>query len=147
MSPFLKKVYSVPLERFCGIFTMLKKKPGFNLITITFTENSNHGRGKFKNFLTRPSIVLPLHLKQTFLPIIWIFTEGEGDGIESRLTFEIFSTLCITENKKIKRKKKYKYLCNSYSAFIPSPWCCGIERIRFVRTTECSNLADFGIQL
>ena len=29
---------------------------------------------------------LPLHLKQTFPPIIWIFTEGEGDGIESRLS-------------------------------------------------------------
>ena len=28
--------------------------------------------------------VLLLHLKQTFPPIIWIFTEGEGDGIESR---------------------------------------------------------------
>ena len=25
-----------------------------------------------------PSNVLPLHLKQTFPPIIWIFTEGEG---------------------------------------------------------------------
>ena len=27
------------------------------------------------------------------LPIIWIFTEGEGDWIESRLPFKIFSTL------------------------------------------------------
>ena len=35
-----------------------------------------------------PSNVLPLHLKQTFPHIIWIFTEGEGDGIESRLTFK-----------------------------------------------------------
>ena len=34
-----------------------------------------------------------LHLKQTLPPIILIFTEGEGDGIESRLTFKIFSTL------------------------------------------------------
>ena len=39
------------------------------------------------------SNVLPLQLKQTFLPIIWIFTEGEGDGIKSRLPFKIFSTL------------------------------------------------------
>ena len=39
------------------------------------------------------SNVLPLHLRQTFSPIIWIFTEGEGDGIESRLPFKIFSTL------------------------------------------------------
>ena len=47
----------------------------------------------FKSLLTTPSNVLPLHLKQTFPPIIWIFTEGDGDGIESRLPFKIFSTL------------------------------------------------------
>ena len=34
-------------------------------------------------------------LKQTFPPIIWIFIEGEGDGIESRLPFKIFSTLLL----------------------------------------------------
>ena len=28
-----------------------------------------------------PSNGLPLHLKQTNPLIIWIFTEGEGDGI------------------------------------------------------------------
>ena len=39
-----------------------------------------------------PSNVLPLHLKQT---LIWIFTEGEGDEIESRLPFKIFFTLCV----------------------------------------------------
>ena len=27
-----------------------------------------------------------LHLKQSFPPMIWIFNEGEGDGIESRLS-------------------------------------------------------------
>ena len=37
--------------------------------------------------------VLPLHLKQTFPFIISIFTEGEGDGIKSRLPFRILSTL------------------------------------------------------
>ena len=42
-----------------------------------------------------PNNVLPLHLKQTFQPIIWIFTEGEGDEIESKLPFKIFSTLVI----------------------------------------------------
>ena len=47
----------------------------------------------FKSLLTTPSNVLPLHLKQTFPPTIWIFTEVEGDGIESRLPFEIFFTL------------------------------------------------------
>merc|ERR1719203_2565304 len=34
-----------------------------------------------------------LHLNQTFPPIDWVFTEGGGDGIESRLPFNIFSTL------------------------------------------------------
>ena len=48
---------------------------------------------KTKRVLTSPSNVLPLHLKQTFPPIIWIFTEGKGDGIGPRLPFKIFSTL------------------------------------------------------
>ena len=39
--------------------------------------------------------VLPLHLKQTFPPMIWIFTEG--DEIESWLPFKIFSTLIKSE--------------------------------------------------
>ena len=47
----------------------------------------------FKILLTMPSNVLPLHLKRTFPSMIWIFTEGEGDGIKSRLPFKIFSTL------------------------------------------------------
>ena len=47
----------------------------------------------FENLLKIPSDVLPLHLKQTFLPIIWIFNEGESDGIKFRLPFKIFSTL------------------------------------------------------
>ena len=37
--------------------------------------------------------ILSLLLKQTFQWIIWIFTEGEGYGIESRLPFKIFSPL------------------------------------------------------
>ena len=41
-----------------------------------------------KSLLSMSSNVLPLSLKQTFPPIIWIFT-----GIKSRLTFKIFSTL------------------------------------------------------
>ena len=49
----------------------------------------------FKCLLTMHSNVLTLHLKQTFPPIIWIFTEGAGDGIKSRLHFKIFSTLQI----------------------------------------------------
>jgi len=38
-----------------------------------------------------PSNVLPLHLKQTFL----LITFTEGDGIEFRLPFKIFSTLSM----------------------------------------------------
>ena len=41
--------------------------------------------------------VLPLCLKQSFLPIIWIFIEGEE--IESRLPFKIFSTLYMVALK------------------------------------------------
>ena len=33
-----------------------------------------------------------LYLKQTSPSIIWIFTEGEGDGIKFRLPFKILST-------------------------------------------------------
>ena len=49
--------------------------------------------------LTAPSNVLPLCLKQTFQPIIRIFTEGEGDEINSRLSSKIFFTL--TSAKKV----------------------------------------------
>ena len=41
---------------------------------------------KTKSLLTSPNNVLPLLHNQTFPPVIWIFTEGEGDGIESRLS-------------------------------------------------------------
>ena len=47
----------------------------------------------FKSLLTIPSNVLSSHLKQTFPPIIWIFTQDEGDWIESRLSPWIFYTL------------------------------------------------------
>jgi hypothetical protein len=47
----------------------------------------------FISLLKTPSSVLPSHIKQTFPPIIWIFNEALGDGIQSRLPFEIFSTL------------------------------------------------------
>ena len=51
----------------------------------------------------KPSNVLPYYLKQTFPPIIWIFTEGnKGDGIKSRLPFKIFSTLNFSLYLKIK---------------------------------------------
>ena len=38
---------------------------------------------------------------QTFPPIICIFTEGEGDGIKSRLSFKNLSTLDKIEEKEI----------------------------------------------
>ena len=41
---------------------------------------------KTKSLLTSPSNVLPYYLKQTFPTLIWIFTEGEGDYIESKLS-------------------------------------------------------------
>ena len=47
----------------------------------------------FESLLTIPNNVSLLHLKQIFLPIIWILTEGEGDRVESRIPFKIFSTL------------------------------------------------------
>ena len=47
----------------------------------------------FSSLMTMHSNVLPIHLKQTFPPIFWISTEGEGDGIKFRLPFKIFSTL------------------------------------------------------
>ena len=52
-----------------------------------------------------PSNVLPLHLMQTFPPIIWTFTEGEGDEIESRLPFKIFTTLKSCENLLLKQNR------------------------------------------
>ena len=48
---------------------------------------------KTKSLLITPKNVLPLHLKQTFTPIILIFTDGEGDGIDNRVSFKICSTL------------------------------------------------------
>ena len=59
---------------------------------------AKHGWALSTNFenerlLTSSSNVLPYYLKQTFPPIIWIFTQGEGDEIESRLSSDIFSTL------------------------------------------------------
>ena len=74
---------------------------------------------KTKSLLTTPSNVSPLHLKQILSPIIWIFTEGEGDRIESRQPFEIFPTLCIkvyftlwvrTFTQHFRKKSKLKIL-------------------------------------
>ena len=54
----------------------------------------------FKSLLTMPSSnFLPL----TFPPIIWIFTEGKGDGIESRLPFKTFYTLALVRRACVKK--------------------------------------------
>ena len=50
---------------------------------------------KTKSLFTKPSNVLPLHLKQTFPFIIWVFVEVEGDVSKSRIPFKIFPTLWI----------------------------------------------------
>ena len=75
-----------------------------------------------------PSNFLPLRFKQTFPRIIWIFTEGEGDGIEPRLPFEIFSGLCkYTDFDKcfyLVGKKPGKVDCNEE--------CAKLERNRRV---------------
>ena len=78
----------------------------------------------FKSLLTTPSNVLPLHLKETFPPIIWIFHEGEGDGIYSRLPFKIFSTL----TEILMWIQKYLVpLCEVFwtmpPSFMPDVWC------------------------
>ena len=97
----------VPLN--CLIpYWLVKKDLRFDPITFNFSENSNYWQERCKgktlldvvnkllntlSLFLMPKHVLSLHLKQTFPPIIWIFTEGVGDGIESRLPSKIFSTL------------------------------------------------------
>ena len=58
----------------------------------------------FKSLLKTAIKVLTLHLKQTFLAIIWIFTEGEDDGKESGLpSYNLFLTFDLNSfNKKMK---------------------------------------------
>ena len=68
-----------------------------------------------------PSNVLPLRLKKTFPHIIWIFTEGEGDEIKSRLPFKIFSTFrykVIHLQWNWLRVKQSKYKINTWIAQI-----------------------------
>ena len=93
-----------------------KRLPGFDPISFTFIENSNCEREsllevwrqniaghcqqtfenkKFVSLFTTASNVLPLHLKQTFPFIIWVFVEVEGDVSKSRIPFKIFPTLWI----------------------------------------------------
>ena len=79
----------------------------------------------FKGLLTKPSNVLPLYLKQTFPHIIWIFTEGEGDGIKSRAPFKIFSTLS-----------------NSRRMFLKISHCALVTRDRKSFTRKSTHVLD-----
>ena len=56
--------------------------------------------------LTMPSNALPLHLNQTFPHIIWIFTEGEGDGIECKLPLNFISTLKVQKLRSLQYYSK-----------------------------------------
>ena len=66
----------------------------FKLLAGKFTwgNKAKHCWKKSTNFW-KQKFVDNANLKQTFMPIIWIFTEGEGDEIESRLSSKIFLTL------------------------------------------------------
>ena len=86
----------------------------------------------FKSLLTTPSNVLTLHLKQIFPAIIWIFTEGEGDGIESRLHFKIFSTL-----KFYRADSTYPHISwflKILSLCLPIIQICHFQNIHLVKT-------------
>ena len=114
---------------------------------------------KTKRLLTSPSNVLPLNLKQTFPPMIWIFTEGEGDGIKSRLPFKIFSTL-LTElkNKPLEKITGSKIIWPHYAmgeitcqTNKPKPWATPYTddrksevMVRFIRNlaVKMRNLHD-----
>ena len=64
-----------------------------------------------------PSNVLPLRLKQTFPPIVWIFTEGEGDGMEFRL---FFKKICYFKDEPIVERKqngKKSFVCVQLANF------------------------------
>ena len=80
---------------------------------------------KAKRLLTSPSNALPYYLKKTFPSIIWIFTEGEGDGIESRLSSFIFIKLQWVENESLLKQFLFIYkvekIYEDSLDLIPSP--------------------------
>ena len=58
---------------------------------------------------------MPLHLKQkTLPPIILILIEGEGDGMESRLPFKIFSILHMEIEEKLVETEKKMQICKEF---------------------------------
>ena len=58
------------------------------------------------SLLTTPSNVMPLHPKHTFLTIIRILSEGDGNGIESRLSFKFTQIFKKSRSEKVKFFKK-----------------------------------------
>ena len=56
----------------------------------------------------------------TFPPIIWIFTEGTGDGIKSRIPFKIFSTLRETN---LNFQVQFQILELHFFVFFAISWC------------------------
>ena len=87
---------------------MIVHQNTYRRVTFTFSEISNYWQESllelirqniagwcnklfvFKTLWTMTSNIFAIHLNQTFLPIILIFTEGEGDGIKSRLPLRYF---------------------------------------------------------
>ena len=62
--------------------------------------------------------------QQTFPPIIWIFTGGEGDGIKFRLPFKIFSTLSCYLYEGADAPIKHKVVQESLTLFPLLVRCC-----------------------
>ena len=54
---------------------------------------------EYKKFVDNAQHVLPIHFMQTFPPIIWIFTEGEGDEIFFYFNNIVFKSCCIKWNQ------------------------------------------------
>ena len=86
----------------------LRRKSGFDHITFTFGENSNYWReslpGVFQKFVNKAQQSIAFTTKANFP------AEGEGDGIESRLPFKIFSTLTLhTAKVKMSLHQKMPY--------------------------------------
>ena len=73
-------------------------------------------RFTFKSLLTTTSNVLPLHLKQTFPPIIWIFIEGEDDGINSGYLFYFIKSWKV---EKLSREIAGNHSNRTFKRFCP----------------------------
>ena len=117
-------------------------KVGQSLLEVIRQDTAGWCQQAFENksLLTSPSIVLPLHHKQTFPPIIWIFTEVEGDGIKSRLSFKIFSTLTtIARVKNTCPLTLSSSFLRAYKTFTASVTCIVYPLWSFINTSMIVN--------